>query len=120
MSTEFGFEKIPRNRLGMVFVIPRKKVLIPRNSEVYERVNSEARNGLELHEKLVLTKNSAPANRIESMILSTKCFGTEFRELLLFLFHGKEFRVVFSSTEWFGAEFQVFAYILAPQKGIPV
>jgi hypothetical protein len=104
----------------MVFVIPRKKVLIPRNSGF--TIESIPKRGMEWNymKKLVLTKNSAPANRIESMFFSTKCFGTEFRELLLFLFHGKEFRVVFSSTEWFGAEFQVFAYILAPQKGIPV
>jgi hypothetical protein len=29
LGTEFRSEKIPRNRLGMVSVIPRKKVLIP-------------------------------------------------------------------------------------------
>ncbi len=37
-------EKIPWNSLGMVSVTPRKKVLIPRHSEVQRRVNSEARN----------------------------------------------------------------------------
>jgi len=46
------------------------------------------------------------------------CFGKKFQEfhasernsesLLLFLFHGTEFRVVFSFAEWFGIEFQVF------------
>ena len=51
MGTEFCSEKIPRNRLGMVFVLPRKKVLIPRHSEVSGRVNSEARNGRKWHEK---------------------------------------------------------------------
>ncbi len=45
LATEFRSEKIPRNRLGMVSVIPRKKVLIPRHSETHGRVNSEARNG---------------------------------------------------------------------------
>ncbi len=40
-------EKIPRNRLGTVFVIPQKKVLIPSHSEVHGRVNSETRNGME-------------------------------------------------------------------------
>jgi hypothetical protein len=33
LETEFRSEKIPRNRLGMVSVIPRKKALIPRHSE---------------------------------------------------------------------------------------
>jgi hypothetical protein len=47
LAAEFCSEKIPRNRLGMVSVIPRKKVLIPRHSEVYGRVHSEARNGTE-------------------------------------------------------------------------
>ncbi len=42
-----SFRKIPRNRLGTVFVIPRKKVLIPRHSKVHGRVNSEARNETE-------------------------------------------------------------------------
>ncbi len=31
LGTEFRSEKIPRNRLGMVSVIPRKKVLIPKH-----------------------------------------------------------------------------------------
>ncbi len=32
------------------------------------------------------------------------------REKFQFLFHGKEFRVVFSSAEWFGTEFREFKY----------
>jgi hypothetical protein len=43
LGTEFRFEKIPRNRFGMVSVIPRKKALIPRHSEFRGRANSEAR-----------------------------------------------------------------------------
>jgi hypothetical protein len=39
--------------------------------------------------------------------------------LLLFLLHGTEFPVVFFSAEWFGTEFQVFASIVVPRKGIP-
>jgi hypothetical protein len=42
-----SFRKIPRNRLGTISVIPRKKVLIPRHSEFRGRANSEARNGTE-------------------------------------------------------------------------
>jgi hypothetical protein len=47
LGTEFRSENIPRNRLGMVSVIPRKNVLIPRHSEFRGRANSEARNGTE-------------------------------------------------------------------------
>jgi hypothetical protein len=50
LGTEFRSEKIPRNRLGTVFVIPRKKVLIPRHSGFRGRANSEARNGTERNE----------------------------------------------------------------------
>jgi hypothetical protein len=41
LGTEFRSEKIPRNRLGKVSVIPRKKVLIPRHNEVHGRVVSD-------------------------------------------------------------------------------
>ncbi len=51
LGTEFRSEKIPRNRLGTVSVIPRKKVLIPRHSEFRGRANSEGRNGREFREK---------------------------------------------------------------------
>ncbi len=47
LAPEFRSENIPRNKLGMVSVIPRKKVVIPRHSEIYRRVNSEARNRTE-------------------------------------------------------------------------
>jgi hypothetical protein len=51
LETEFRSKKIPRNRLETVSVIPRKKVLIPRHSEVRGRVDSEARNGMEIRRK---------------------------------------------------------------------
>ncbi len=38
------FQKIPRNILEMVSVIPQKKVLIQRHSEFCGRANSDARN----------------------------------------------------------------------------
>ncbi len=81
--------------------------------------------------KISLTKNPAPANRMfsaetasernsESLLLFL-FHGTEFRVRngleqnskcwLLFLFHGTEFRVVFSSAEWFRTEFREFASI---------
>ncbi len=62
LGTEFRSEKIPRNRLGTVSVIPRKKVLIPRHSEFRGRGHSEARNGTERNgiprKKLVLRNSS--------------------------------------------------------------
>jgi hypothetical protein len=62
LGTEFRSEKIPRNRLGMASVIPRKKALIPRYSEFRGRANSEARNGMERNKiprkKLVLRNSS--------------------------------------------------------------
>ncbi len=107
--------------------------------------------------KISLTKNPAPTNRIDIVFSSETCFGTKFREvgnqqqpqvaanfvprngirsnlrLLLILFRGTEFRVGFSSAEWFGTEFQVLAFFFVPryrilnifllcgvvQKGIP-
>jgi hypothetical protein len=47
-----------------------------------------------------------------------KC-AAGFREFLLSLFHGIKFRVVFTSAEWFGTEFQELAYIFVKQIGIP-
>ncbi len=58
LGTEFRFEKIPRNRLGAISVIPRKKAFIPRHSKFCWRANSEARNGTESGKKLVLRNSS--------------------------------------------------------------
>jgi hypothetical protein len=54
LGTEFCFVL---NRLRTVSIIPRKKVLILRHSEVHRRVNSEARNETELREKKQFTKH---------------------------------------------------------------
>ncbi len=55
LGTEFRSEKTPRNRLGTVSVIPRKKELIPRHSETAEepiqKLGTE-RNGAEFREKM--------------------------------------------------------------------
>ncbi len=42
-----------------------------------------------------------------------------FREFFLLLYHAMEFRVVFSSAEWFGIEVQEFASIFVPRNEIP-
>jgi hypothetical protein len=114
-----SFRKNPWNRLGTVFIIPRKKVLISRHSEVYRRVNFEARNETELQEQIWFTKNPTPANRIESVLLSAKCFGTEFREICFYLLlHKTEFRVVVFSAECFRTEFREFVSIFLPGYNI--
>jgi hypothetical protein len=102
----------------MVFVIPRKKVLIPRHSEVYGRVYSEAQNGRELHENQ-FKKKPAPANRSDSMFSSETCFGTEFREFASIFVPRNGIPSFFSSEEWFGTVLQVFASIFVPRNGIP-
>jgi hypothetical protein len=47
LPSTFRSEKIPWNRHGTVFVIPRNKVLIPCNSEYFGRVHSVIRNETE-------------------------------------------------------------------------
>ncbi len=111
MATEFRSEKISRNRLRMVFVIPQKKVVIPRHSEIYGRVNSEARNRTEFHEKNGFKKILLQKQNWQRVFTKT-CFGTEFREFASFLFHGTEFWVGFSSGELFRTKFWEFASIL--------
>jgi hypothetical protein len=75
MATEFRSEKIPRNRFR----------------KVYGRVNSEARNGMELHEKNCFTKNPVQQTELIACfrLRNAKCFGTEFPEFAsIFLFRG--------------------------------
>ncbi len=47
-----------------------------------------------------------------AFLRNSKCF-------LLFLIHGTEFRVVFSSAEWFRTKFREFASIFIPRYRIP-
>jgi hypothetical protein len=129
LAMEFRSEKIPQNILGMASVILRKKELNPKHSEVYGRVNSEARKGRKWHKKISFTKNTAPnsesliyfflqngipsifqncgtvRNRILRVFCSAEWFRTEFREIASILFHGTEFRAIFSSEERFRTEF---------------
>ncbi len=134
LAAEFRSEKIPRNRLVTASVIPRKKVLIPRNSEVYGKVYSEARNGRKWPEKkivlqkllLLQTELTACFHRRHgsernSELLSLPPNGSEQNSkcLLIFLFHGTEFRVGISSAEWFRTEFLAFASNFVPWYRIP-
>ncbi len=132
MGTEFRSENIPRNRLGMISVIPRKKVLIPRHSEFRGRANSEARNRTErngFREKMKFygTRTERPLWFLWHRTLLLKYWAAEFcveqislprngsernsDSLLQYFFHGTEFRVVFSSAEGFGREFWEYSSI---------
>ncbi len=91
----------------MVSVIPRKKVVIPRHSEFYGRVNPKFGTERNDMEKIGFTKNPAPASERNS------------ENLLLILFHRTEFRVGFSSGEWFGTELREFASIFVLRYRIP-
>ena len=123
LGTVFRSEKIPRNRLGTVSVIPRKKALIPRHSEFRGIANSEVRNGTEWNsaEKISFTKQQQKTelNDLSVVVFSDTIHGIP-RVCFYFLLHGKEFRIVFSSAEWFGTEFREFASFLVPRKSHPL
>ncbi len=108
LATDF-FPKIPWNRLGTVFVIPLKKVLISRHSEVYGRVNFEARNEMELHEQICFTKKSYSSKQNwDRAFVSEMLRNWIPSDLLLYLLHRTEFRVVVFSAECFRTEFREF------------
>ncbi len=126
LAAKFCSEKIPWNRLGMVSVIPQKKVLrgIPRFTE-----ESIPKLGTKQNDtKKICLKKSSPCKQnlqrvfIRDMLrnkILRVCYYFCFKErnaelvslplngleqnskcLLLFFFRGPEFRVVFSSEEW--------------------
>jgi hypothetical protein len=130
LGTEFSLKIIPRNRLERVSVIPQKKVLIPRHSEFRGRANSEARNGMEFQSSFRNFRNSelCPLPGIvrngiprlffyfwstewnsELFSLPQKGSKWNYERLASTLFHGTEFRIVFSSAEGFGTDFQKFS-----------
>ncbi len=133
LATEFRSEKIPRNRIGTASVFPRNKVLIPRHSEIYgehiPKLGTEG-NGMK---KFVLQKILLQQTELiacfrrrhaweqNSELLSLPRNGSKQNSkcLLIFLFQGTEFRVVFSSAEWFRTEFRVFAPNFVPWYRIP-
>ncbi len=126
LGTVFRSEKIPRNRLGTVSVIPQKKALIPRHSEIRGIANSEVRNGTERNgiprKKLVLRNSSKKLNKMIYLYIKSRLFWHHTwhsESIFLFFLHEKEFRIVFSSAECFGTEFRESASILVPRNGIP-
>ncbi len=68
----------------------------------------------------LLSETAAAAFCSESFSLPRNCSERNSEDLLIFLLHGRECRVVFSSAEgdWNGREFQEFASIIVPRNGI--
>ncbi len=104
---------------GTVSVIPQKEVFIPRHSEVHGRVKSETLNGTELCEKNSLKTAKITYTELRACFLPRNASEQDFASLLLFLFHGSEFWVVFSSVEWFRTEFREFVEWLSLHLYLP-
>ncbi len=104
LGTEFCSEKIPRNRLWIVYVIPQKKVLIPRHFEVHGRVNSEVRYGTELRgKKFVLQNRQSNWHRIESVFSSEECSGKNsesFFDFCATVRNSEHFSLLRNGSEW--------------------
>jgi hypothetical protein len=112
LGMEFRLKKIPRNRLGSVSVIPRRKCSfrgIPSSAEEPIPKLGMKQNGTEFREKFKFTEQSKYWTKwlltrvveTNSYGLSSKLFslprnGSEqnSESLLQFLFHGTEFWVV--------------------------
>ncbi len=134
LPLKFRSQKIPRNSLETVFIIPRNKVLIPCDSEHFGRVHSVTGEKMEFREILEFNEAANKSrifpkffllpeiiwNGIPKFFLFQKWFGMEFqgffssengseRNSKVFLIQkwfGMEFRGFFSSEKWFGMEFQ--------------
>ncbi len=102
LPSKFRSEKIPRNRLGAVFVVPRKKVLLSRNSVCLGIAHTKVRNGTEW-------------NSVKKCFYSHPCVfcpwmvRNEFPKVFSFAsWFRTKFWVFFSSAQWFGKEFRSF------------
>jgi hypothetical protein len=69
--------------------------------------------------KMVLQKILLQQTELAAFFCPRYASERNSESLLLFLFHRTEFRVGFSSAEWFGTEFRDFASILVPWYRIP-
>ncbi len=102
--SNFSSQKILWNSLGMVFVIPRKKVLLSRNSMCLGIAHPQVRNRTEQNS----VKNSQnKKNRKTFHRSKASCFGTSFQKF--FLLSGRnKIPIFFSSVKWLGTEFWAF------------
>jgi hypothetical protein len=114
LGTEFCSEKIPRNRLGTVSIIPWKKDPIPRHSEVLQnsQITWHRIESMFFFREMLRNKIPKVCSFSESLLLFL-FYGTGFRvvfifhsskrnseSLFLLLFLSSEFRAFFSSAEW--------------------
>jgi len=67
LPSKFRSEKIPRNKFGTVFVIPRKKIAHFADSACLGIEHSEVRNGTEFREKM---KFGGTSNRTKKTLIS--------------------------------------------------
>ncbi len=68
--------------------------------------------------KCVLKKILLPKTQLKACFCAQNALEPNSKSLLLFLFQGTEFRVVFSSGGWFRTEFREFASIYVLQNRI--
>ncbi len=131
LGTKLRSKKIPRNRLGMISVILRKcsfRGISSSAEEAIPKLGTE-QNGTEFREKIKFygTRTPRPLWLLWHLTLLLKFWAAEFcveqvslprngsernsDSLLLYFFHGTEFRVVFSSAEGFGRELWEYSSI---------
>ncbi len=114
--TVFRSEKIQRIRLRTVFIIPRKKALIPRHSEFSGRANSKARNGKEWNSAKKISFTKQQQNNWTKWIVCTS--KVVFSSNIIEIFSCNVlFWVGFSSTEWFRTAFRKFFLFFVARKG---
>ncbi len=138
LRTEFRSVKIPRNRLGWFPLFRGRKCSfrgIPNSAEEPIPKLGTEQNGTEFREKIkfygtrtarplwllwhrtLLLKFWAAEFCVEQVSLPRNCSERNSNSLLLYFFHGTEFRVVFSSAEGFGREFWEYSSIFVSTEG---
>ncbi len=80
--------------------------------------NFQSSVGTELHEKNLFYENPALASRFESVFCFPPRNASARNSESLFFSTKRNSELFFSSAEWFGREFQVFASIFVPRNGI--
>ncbi len=124
LATEFRSEKIPRNRHGTAEENAHSVAFRGLRKSLFRSSERKEMAWIKLVLQNILiqqTKLTACFSR-NSELLSLPLNGSEQNSecLFIFLFHGTEFRVFFSSVEWLGTEFRAFASNFVPWYRIPI
>ncbi len=134
VAIEISFRKIPWNRLGTVFFIPQKKVLIPCFSKGSISQFGIKRNETEFRKIIKYYEVANKRGLFSSVFCPQKWFGTDFWVFSVlrigwngiprfFLFENgfeRNSEVCFLFWKWFGTEFQgFFGLPKMVQNGIP-